>query len=82
MCCNYCLKFNGCRKAKKVKSKCCPDCDEYEFCPLVSEDTSTDTDSAEDTIIETDEETEEAATPPDSDTDTDTEIDIIEDEEI
>jgi hypothetical protein len=80
MCCNFCLKLSGCKKSKKVKSKCCPECDEYEFCPMVSGvDTSTETDD-EDEIVEQDEDTQEVEAEADSDADTD--IDILEDEEI
>jgi len=78
MCCNFCLKFNGCKKPKKVKAKCCPECDEYEFCPMIS-GVSTEPET-EDEIVEQDEETQEVEAEADSDSDTD--IDILEDEEI
>lgn len=35
MCCNYCYYFKECKKAKKISSKCCEDCAEYEYCPFV-----------------------------------------------
>lgn len=35
MCCNYCYHFKDCKKSKKMKSNCCGDCAEYEFCPFL-----------------------------------------------
>jgi hypothetical protein len=84
MCCNYCLRFTSCKKTKKTKPKCCPECDEYEFCPLVADGGKNP--GLESAVTEEDSETEEAEVETDTGTsaeaDTDNDLDIPEDEEI
>lgn len=71
MCCNYCYHFKGCKKSKKVKTKCCSDCAEFEFCPFVTKKQSDDDD---DVILEHTETTEAS--------EGETDLDMFDDEEL